>query len=43
MGRCTVTVTELRDLQSAINEIIVLVQEHTADPRTDSRLGQVGR
>lgn len=34
---------DLRELQTLINEVIVAVQEHTADPKTDSRLGQVGR
>lgn len=34
---------ELRDLQSKINTAIVAVQAITADPKTDSRLGKVGR
>ncbi|KAL8611085.1 hypothetical protein ACOMHN_064375 [Nucella lapillus] len=34
---------ELRDLQSKINSAIVAVQAITADPKTDSRLGKVGR
>ncbi|KAK7104114.1 hypothetical protein V1264_018883 [Littorina saxatilis] len=34
---------ELRDLQSKINVAIVAVQAVTADPKTDSRLGKVGR
>ena len=34
---------ELRDLQSEINSAIVAVQAITADPKTDSRLGVVGR
>lgn len=33
---------DLRELQTLINEIIVSVQEFTADPKTDSRLGKVG-
>lgn len=33
----------LRNLQTMINEVIVTVQDFTADPKTDSRLGQVGR
>ena len=36
-------VKELRDLQSKINSAIVAVQAITADPKTDSRLGKVGR
>lgn len=34
---------DLRDLQTSINETIVAVQSITADPKTDTRLGQVGR
>jgi len=36
-------IEELRKLQTAINETIVAVQLITADPKTDERLGQVGR
>jgi len=36
-------IKDLRDLQTKINEIIVAVQIHTADPKTDQRLGVVGR
>lgn len=36
-------ITELRDLQTAINEAIVAVQAITANPKTDQRLGKVGR
>ena len=36
-------VKELRDLQSKINAAIVAVQAVTANPKTDSRLGKVGR
>jgi len=36
-------IKDLRDLQTRINEIIVAVQIHTADPKTDQRLGVVGR
>jgi len=36
-------INDLRDLQTLINEVIVTVQEYTADPKTDARLGQVGR
>lgn len=32
----------MRDLQTAINETIVCVQELTADPKTDTKLGKVG-
>ncbi|KAK3917972.1 RNA transcription, translation and transport factor protein [Frankliniella fusca] len=34
---------DLRDLQTNINETIVAVQSITADPKTDTKLGQVGR
>lgn len=34
---------DLRDLQTKINEIIVSVQNITANPKTDTRLGKVGR
>ncbi|XP_072941506.1 RNA transcription, translation and transport factor protein [Epargyreus clarus] len=36
-------VQDLRDLQTKINEAIVSVQTVTADPRTDTTLGRVGR
>eukprot|EP00045_Choanoeca_perplexa_P002344 m.24008 g.24008 ORF g.24008 m.24008 type:complete len:248 (-) comp11463_c0_seq1:73-816(-) len=36
-------VAELRVLQTQVNELIVSVQNITADPKTDSRLGKVGR
>lgn len=32
----------VRDLQTIINETIVAVQQLTADPRTDSKLGKTG-
>uniref|UniRef100_A0A914REQ7 Uncharacterized protein n=2 Tax=Ascarididae TaxID=6250 RepID=A0A914REQ7_PAREQ len=32
----------LREVQTEINEAIVAVQELTADPKTDKRLGKVG-
>lgn len=32
-----------RDLQTKINEALVAVQTVTADPRTDTKLGKVGR
>ncbi|KAM3968145.1 RNA transcription, translation and transport factor protein [Aphomia sociella] len=36
-------VQDLRDLQTKINEALVAVQTVTADPRTDTKLGRVGR
>jgi RLL motif-containing protein 1 len=36
-------VADLRDLQDAVTDIIITVQEFVADPRTDASLGQVGR
>jgi len=36
-------INELRQLQTDINNAIVAVQALTADPKTDSRLGKVGR
>ncbi|XP_054758376.2 RNA transcription, translation and transport factor protein-like [Lytechinus pictus] len=36
-------INELRDLQTKINETIVAVQSLTANPKTDQRLGKVGR
>lgn len=36
-------VQDLRDLQTKINEALVAVQTVTADPRTDTTLGRVGR
>ena len=35
--------SELRDLQTKINEVIVTLQQITADPKTDQRLGKVGK
>lgn len=35
-------ITDLRQLQTKINEAIVAVQNVTADPKTDSSLGKVG-
>ena len=35
-------VTELRELQTRINEAIVAVQTITANPKTDQSLGRVG-
>lgn len=34
---------DYRDLQTDVNELIVLVQEYTANPRLNSALGKVGR
>lgn len=36
-------VSELRTLQTSINEALVAVQQITADPKTDTALGKVGR
>ncbi|CAB3229190.1 unnamed protein product [Arctia plantaginis] len=36
-------VQDLRELQTTINEALVAVQTVTADPRTDTKLGRVGR
>lgn len=36
-------INDLRDLQNKVNQIIVSVQSITANPKTDSLLGQVGR
>ena len=35
-------ITELRDLQTRINEAIVAVQAITANPKTDQSLGRIG-
>lgn len=36
-------VSDLRKLQDGINDSLQQMQEQTADPKTDSRLGRVGR
>ena len=36
-------IKELRSLQTEINECIVNIQSMTANPKTDTRLGKVGR
>ena len=36
-------VRRLRELQDGVNRAIVAMQEYTANPKTDSRLGRVGR
>ncbi|VVC88772.1 RNA transcription, translation and transport factor protein isoform X2 [Leptidea sinapis] len=36
-------IQDLRELQTKINEALVSVQTVTADPRTDTKLGKVGR
>ena len=36
-------IDELRLLQTQINEAIVAAQSQTADPKTDTTLGKVGR
>ena len=35
-------ISDLRTLQTKINEAIVAVQSLVADPRTDSKLGKIG-
>lgn len=36
-------IQDLRELQTKINECLVAVQTVSADPKTDSSLGKVGR
>ena len=36
-------VNDLRRLQSSVDTFLVAMQEYTADPKTDSRIGRVGR
>lgn len=36
-------IADLREMQDAANDLIVTVQAHTANPKTDSSLGAVGR
>jgi RLL motif-containing protein 1 len=36
-------VNDLRRLQSDVDAFLVSMQEYTADPKTDSRIGRVGR
>jgi RLL motif-containing protein 1 len=36
-------IKELRELQTRINETIVNIQKITANPKTDSSLGRVGK
>ena len=36
-------IKDLRSLQTSINECIVTIQSMTANPKTDTRLGKVGR
>lgn len=36
-------IKELRELQTQINEAIVCIQAITANPKTDTKLGKVGR
>jgi len=35
-------VNDLRELQSAVDALLVQMQEYTGDPRTDAALGRVG-
>ena len=35
-------VNDLRVLQSAVDALLVQMQEYTSDPKTDSKLGRVG-
>jgi RLL motif-containing protein 1 len=34
--------SDLRTCQSTVNELLILAQEFTADPKTDAKLGKVG-
>ena len=36
-------VAELRALQTHFNDVVATAQEFTANPKTDSQLGRVGR
>ena len=36
-------VQRLREVQDGVNRAIVAMQEYTASPKTDARLGRVGR
>ncbi|XP_055332763.1 RNA transcription, translation and transport factor protein-like isoform X2 [Paramacrobiotus metropolitanus] len=36
-------IEQLRDLQTRMDEVLVLMQEITANPQTDERLGKIGR
>ncbi len=36
-------IADLREMQDVANDLIVTVQAHTANPKTDSSLGAVGR
>eukprot|EP00039_Didymoeca_costata_P002395 m.59880 g.59880 ORF g.59880 m.59880 type:complete len:241 (+) comp11279_c0_seq2:1293-2015(+) len=36
-------IQELRELQTQVNELVVSLQQVTANPKTNSKLGQVGR
>ena len=36
-------IADLRELQTRIDHLIVQAQEYTAQPRTDAKLGKVGR
>lgn len=36
-------IQDIRNLQTKINEVIVRVQSVTANPKTDTKLGKVGK
>jgi len=36
-------IDDLRTLQTQVNEIVATLQDFTANPKTDSKLGKVGR
>lgn len=42
-GLSLLYIQDLRNLQTKINETIVAVQSITADPKTDTKLGKVGK
>ncbi|XP_011644390.1 RNA transcription, translation and transport factor protein [Pogonomyrmex barbatus] len=42
-GLSLLYIQDLRDLQTSINETIVAVQNITANPKTDTKLGKVGK
>lgn len=42
-GLSLLYIQDLRNLQTKINETIVVVQNITANPKTDTKLGKVGK